>query len=160
MQTSSWLSARTPRHLRGALVTAVALTAAGITGITLGTVSAASASPIPALFRNPVMCTPPTIDIPSRPCGLVIEPKAWYWTGDGSGGLKDLHWTQWGAKRATATGTLVARTGDWQAPPLYGWHYYPVHVEALYPVEDQGRYVFAVVDVSGAHGVSPVLDLI
>ena len=80
-------------------------------------------------------------------CHLVIEPKTWYWTGDGSAGLIGLHWLSWTALTASATGTLVQRTGDWQKPPNYGWHHYLVYVNVLYPVTDEGRYVFGIVDV-------------
>ena len=139
--------------------------AAVITGA-LGSATAASATPVPALFGNPVMCSPATLH-ESPSCGLVIEPKLWYWTGDGSAGLKNLHWAQWGAQRAAGTGTIVLRTGDWQAPPLYGWHTYPVNVLALYPVEDQGRYVFGIVYAWAVHtrddaavGYQTVPDLI
>ena len=154
-------------------------TAALAAVITVGA-SAASATPVPALFANPAMCPASWVkDAPDRSsnanCHLVIEPKTWYWTSDGSAGLIGLHWLSWTALTASATGTLVQRTpgdvapasGEWQKPPKYAWHHYLVYVNVLYPVTDEGRYVFGIVDVEpqyhsqlAAVGYQTVPDLI
>jgi hypothetical protein len=120
-------------------VTAVAASA----GILVST-SPAGASSVPALLSNPALCSNPLPKYTSG-CHNVIEPKTWYWTGDGSAGLYDLHWTKWGAQEAEATGMLSLRIGNWQQPPLYGWHHFAVEVEATVPVELQGHYIYATV---------------
>jgi hypothetical protein len=102
------------------------------------------------LLSNPAFCPNP---LPSytRTCHNVIEPKTWYWTGDGSAGLYDLHWAKWRAQEARATGMLSLRIGDWQKPPLYGWHQFAVIVIANVPVELQGHHIYAVVYTAPLH---------
>ena len=112
----------------------------------------AFASRVPALLNNPAFCPAPSNVRPS--CYNVIEPKTWYWTGDGSAGLYDLHWTYWGAQQARGTGMLSIRYGDWQKPPLYGWHKFPVYVTAVTPVTWQGHYVYANIYTSPVHSTA------
>jgi hypothetical protein len=111
--------------------------------------SAADASPVPALLQNTAYCPEPTTPPPA--CTQVIEPSSFWWTGDGSAGLNNLHWIYWDAQEAQATGMLVLRTGNWNQAPTYGWHSYPVRVFADFPVWYQGRYLYSVVYTAPLH---------
>lgn len=120
------------------------------TAALVATALPAAALPIPALYQDPTYCgssMPP----PLPNCHLVIEPKTWIWTGDGSAYLYDLHWTSWGGQNAEGAGMLLLRTGVIGPPQNY--HRFAVRVLAQYPVMYQGHYVFAVVSTFPLHSL-------
>jgi hypothetical protein len=121
----------------------LALGALGLVAL-VGTARPANASPVPVLLQNPTFCEPPPQDSFGLGCHTVIEPKDWVFTGDGSGLLYKLHWTNWGAEEADGTGVLYAQTG----PPSRahcGCTRLPVSVMAEYAVEYRGHCVYAIV---------------
>ena len=106
--------------------------------LVLSFAQAAAAGPIPALFQQ-TLCAPP-----GNNCPTVIEPRQWIWTGDGSGGLVNIHWAKWGGRTAFGTGIEFVRV-NWGRP---GDHQALFRAEVglgNFPVEDLGHYVYAIV---------------
>ena len=149
--------------MKRALLAAFAI----VLSASLGSASAAQASPVPGLFQSPVACQPG----PRADCDSVIEPKTWQYS-QGPGGVLELvnmHWTTWnriivaGAQpfnAAVGTGILLVEGNQNQIKA------YNVHLQASYPVHYLGHYVFAVVYIipmsPGAPSwiaASPVVDL-
>lgn len=126
------------------------LAAVGLVLLVLATTApAAAALSVPELYQDPASCPAPPSALSA--CHMVIKPKTWIWTGDGSAYLYDLQWTKWGDQGASGTGVLLLRTGV--IGPAKNYHRFPVEVLAQYPVTYQGHYILAVVSTFPLHSL-------
>ncbi len=133
--------------------TAVALlVTATVVGIAVSISPAvASASPIPAILTN-VGCDggdgqPMDVKGPYHAmyeCRFSVEPSTWTPTNDGSFVLSGIHWSSWGAYRATGTATAASRS-CWGS--CVKFTHYPVTVSFSFPVTWDGHLVYAQYDV-------------